>query len=211
MKKALFSILLFLCSIGVSAQIPARVTEIMNKVNDVMDIETGSILEMKMSISMLVSMGSVNIKSYQKDNKEYSVIEGSILGKQVKQISGDDGIKHWEFDSLTDSLIITKSEDAEKSEYDLDLSLSKDYKKATLKDKSKYYEITFTDPYDEKETPSRTVIKIRKEDYMFEEMSAKMGPLKMTMTLVNFQKTVPNDKYFVFRQSDFPNAKIEYK
>ena len=69
--------------------------------------------------------------------------------------------------------------------------MAKEYKKASLKERSKVYEITFTDPVgNNKDTPKKTVVKIRKEDYMFEEIIMSVSPAKMTMSLVSFKKGI---------------------
>lgn len=213
MKRFFLFLALAICVLMISAQIPAKVNEIMQNVDRVMGhSENGSTIKMTMNVSMLVSMGSVKITSYDKGDKSYSVVDGSILGKKINQVTGDDGIQHWEYDSLTDSLIISKSKEVkEKGEYDLDLDMSEDYRKASLKEKKDYYEITFTEPIDKKDTPSKTELKIRKNDYMFMEMTAKMGAIKITMKLDDIKMSVSDDQVFVFDKSKFPTAKIEYK
>ena len=213
MKRLVLVLTLMLGVLMSMAQIPARVNEIMQKTNDLLNDDGPYTIEMKMSVSMLVSMGSVNIKSYVKGNKEYTVVEGSIVGEKIKEITIDDGIEHWQYNSLTDSLIIIKSEDnTEDSDFDLNLDMTKEYKKASLKERSKVYEITFTDPIgNNKDTPKKTVVKIRKEDYMFEEIIMSVSPAKMTMSLVSFKKGILDESVFILDKSKFPTAKIEYK
>ena len=88
------------------AQIPAKVNEIMDKVGKSMDSPNGSTVELKVNVSMLVSLGNIYVTSYDKDEKSYSEIEGSLLGKKLKSITGYDGQQSWEYDSVTDSLKI---------------------------------------------------------------------------------------------------------
>lgn len=211
MKKIVFTFLLLVISFGLMAQIPAKVNEIMDKVGKSMDSPNGSTVELKVNVSMLVSLGNIYVTSYDKDEKSYSEIEGSLLGKKLKSITGYDGQQSWEYDSVTDSLKINMNKkEAEKSEYGLDLDMSKEFKKASLKEKKETYEITFTEPIKEKEAPSKAVFTINKSDFILKEMSVKMGPAKMTMTVTKFLPSVTDESVFVFDQTKFPNAKVEY-
>ena len=212
MKRLFLIFTLMLSSLMASAQVSAKISEILSKMNDKMEYKDGTKLKMKMSMSMVVSMGSVNMTIYSKGDKSLAEIEGSVIGKKIHQVDGDDGIEHWQYDSLSDSLIISKSsENKSKSEFDVDLDVSDEYNKASLKEKGKYYEITLSDPINEKETPSKTTMKINKETYMLEEMTVKQSVMKMTITVLEVSHHIPDDSIFTLDKSKYPTAKIEYK
>ncbi len=212
--KTIMLLMLLMTAIGMQAQIPSEVIEVMRKCDEKMKNPKG--LEMDMDIHMKYLVFSMNgtVKCYQKGDKNKEITTMKVLGKEVKQESGFDGTQEWEFKPSEkkngkDSLIITTTNQKSKSDNDINFDMDKDYKKATMKLKGANYEITFSDPIS-KDSPKKTTIKINKDTYYFYEMSFKESGATVRMTVKKI-KIGADDKVFKFDPSQYPTAVVVRK
>lgn len=207
-------LMMLMTAIGMQAQIPSEVIEVMRKCDEKMKNPKG--LEMDMDIHMKYLVFSMNgtVKCYQKGDKNKEITTMKVLGKEVKQESGFDGTQEWEFKPAEgkngkDSLIITTTNQKSKSDNDINFDMDKDYKKATMKLKGANYEITFSEPIS-KDSPKKTTIKINKDTYYFYEMSFKESGATVRMTVKKI-KIGADDKVFKFDPSQYPTAVVVRK
>ena len=212
--KTIMLLMMLMTAIGMQAQIPAEVVEVMRKCDEKMKNPKG--LEMDMDIHMKYLVFSMNgtVKCYQKGDKNKEITTMKVLGKEVKQESGFDGTQEWEFKPAEgkngkDSLIITTTNQKSKSDNDINFDMDKDYKKATMKLKGANYEITFSEPIS-KDSPKKTTIKINKDTYYFYEMSFKESGATVRMTVKKI-KIGADDKVFKFDPSQYPTAVVVRK
>lgn len=213
MKKMLM-LLLVMTSIALQAQIPAQVKDILQKCSDKMDNPAGIEMDLKLHLGMVVMSFNGSIKMCEKGDKSFSIVSVKAMGKEMYTEQGYDGTQEWEFTKATgkeerDSLIITKKTKKSKGEYDVDLDFDKEYSKAKLKETSKFWEITFTEPKD-KDAPKKTTVKIVKNTYMLHEIEAKQSIATMRMTVTKMKVGVSDDVFKLDMQK-FPNAVVVRK
>ena len=203
-----------MAAIDVQAQIPDKVKDIMQKCSEKMENPAGLEIDMNIHLGMVVLSMNGSAKMYSKGDLSRSKVVFKVLGREMREESGFDGVNEWEFKSADnknakDTLIIKKADKKSKGDYDMDFDMEDDYKKAELKEKGKFYIITFSQPKD-KDTPKKATMKISKETYYFQEMEAKMGIASMKMTAEKFKIGVSDD-VFRFSPDDFPGAVIVRK
>ena len=200
------------------AQIDPQVTEIMRKCEEVMSNPAG--LEMTMSIEarMVIKLTGMTATVAEKNGKSKATMVMKVLGKEVRTEEGFDGTQEWNYrhidlkkkgKEVKDTLTIKKATKKSESDYDIDLNVDKDYKKATVKVSGRYYELTFTNPI-KKDDPKKMVVKIDKDKYYFREMKAKQGGMSMTITVTKIKFGV-NDDVFKFDPKNYPNAVVVRK
>ena len=200
------------------AQIDPQVTEIMRKCEKVMSNPAG--LEMTMSIEarMVIKLSGITATVSEKNGKSKASMIMKVLGREVKTEEGFDGTQEWSYrhidlkkkgKEVKDTLTIKKTTKKSESDYDIDFSVDKDYKTATVKVSGRYYELTFTNPI-KKDDPKKMVVKIDKDKYYFREMKAKQSGLSMTMTVSKIKFGVSDD-VFKFDPKNYPNAVIVRK
>ena len=200
------------------AQIDPQVTEIMRKCEKVMSNPAG--LEMTMSIEarMVIKLSGITATVSEKNGKSKASMVMKVLGREVKTEEGFDGTQEWSYrhidlkkkgKEVKDTLTIKKTTKKSESDYDIDFSVDKDYKTATVKVSGRYYELTFTNPI-KKDDPKKMVVKIDKDKYYFREMKAKQSGLSMTMTVSKIKFGVSDD-VFKFDPKNYPNAVIVRK
>lgn len=137
------------------AQIDPQVTEIMRKCEKVMSNPAG--LEMTMSIEarMVIKLSGITATVSEKNGKSKASIVMKVLGREVKTEEGFDGTQEWSYrhidlkkkgKEVKDTLTIKKTAKKSESDYDIDFSVDKEYKTATVKVSGRYYELTFTNP-----------------------------------------------------------------
>jgi len=164
------------------AQIDPQVTEIMRKCEKVMSNPAG--LEMTMSIEarMVIKVSGITATVSEKNGKSKASMVMKVLGREVKTEEGFDGTQEWSYrhidlkkkgKEVKDTLTIKKTAKKSESDYDIDFSVDKEYKTATVKVSGRYYELTFTNPI-KKDDPKKMVVKIDKDKYYFREMKAKI-------------------------------------
>jgi hypothetical protein len=200
------------------AQIDPQVTEIMRKCEKVMSNPAG--LEMTMSIEarMVIKLSGITATVSEKNGKSKASMVMKVLGREVKTEEGFDGTQEWSYrhidlkkkgKEVKDTLTIKKTAKKSESDYDIDFSVDKEYKTATVKVSGRYYELTFTNPI-KKDDPKKMVVKIDKDKYYFREMKAKQSGVSMTMTVTKIKFGV-SDNVFKFNPKNYPNAIIVRK
>ena len=200
------------------AQIDPQVTEIMRKCEKVMSNPAG--LEMTMSIEarMVIKLSGITATVSEKNGKSKASMVMKVLGREVKTEEGFDGTQEWSYrhidlkkkgKEVKDTLTIKKTAKKSESDYDIDFSVDKEYKTATVKVSGRYYELTFTNPI-KKDDPKKMVVKIDKDKYYFREMKVKQSGMSMTMTVTKIKFGVSDD-VFKFDPKNYPNAIIVRK
>ena len=215
----MLAVILTLCgTMTALAQIDPQVTEIMRKCEKVMSNPAG--LEMTMSIEarMVIKVSGITATVSVKNGKSKASMIMKVLGREVKTEEGFDGTQEWSYrhidlkkkgKEVKDTLTIKKTAKKSKSDYDIDFSVDKEYKTATVKVSGRYYELTFTNPI-KKDDPKKMVVKIDKDKYYFREMKAKQSGVSMTMTVTKIKFGVSDD-VFKFDPKNYPNAIIVRK
>ena len=200
------------------AQIDPQVTEIMRKCEKVMSNPAGLEMTMTVEARMMIKLSGMTVTVAMKDEKTKATMVMKVLGKEVRTEEGFDGTQEWNYrhidlkkkgKEVKDTLTIQKTTKKSESDYDIDFSMDKDYKKATVKVSGQYYELTFTNPIN-KDDPKKMVVKIDKDKYYFREMKAKQGVMSMTMTVSKIKFGVSDD-VFKFDPKNYPNAVIVRK
>ncbi|MBP3821796.1 MAG: hypothetical protein J6I36_00040 [Bacteroidaceae bacterium] len=215
----MLAVILTLCgTMTALAQIDPQVTEIMRKCEKVMSNPAG--LEMTMSIEarMVIKLSGITATVSEKNGKSKASMIMKVLGREVKTEEGFDGTQEWSYrhidlkkkgKEVKDTLTIKKTAKKSESDYDIDFSVDKEYKTATVKVSGRYYELTFTNPI-KKDDPKKMVVKIDKDKYYFREMKAKQSGVSMTMTVTKIKFGVSDD-VFKFDPKNYPNAIIVRK
>lgn len=213
--KALMLLLMLTTAIGMQAQIPAEVKEVMTKCSQKMDHPKGMEIEMDMHtkfMAVLSMNGTMKIASKGDLSKESVTFK--MLGKEIREEAGFDGQQRWKFKPKAakdgkDSLIIIKTDKKPKSDNNIDFDIDKDYRKAKMKLKGANYEITFSDPISD-DSPKKTIIKINKDTYYFYEMSFKQSVASVRITVKKIKIGV-DDSTFRFDPAKYPNAIVVRK
>ena len=209
-------LLLWLLSavIGMQAQIPAEVKDLIKKCNEKMENPKGLEMDLGIHMKYLVFSANGTMKSYSKGDKSKELLTIKILGREMTEESGFDGTQEWKYKkaeekNCKDSLIITKTDKKSKGDNDINLDIDKDYKKATMKLKGANYEIVFSEALS-KDSPKKTTIKINKDTYYFYEMSFKEKGASVRMTVKKIKVGV-DDSVFHLDPSKYPGAIIVRK
>lgn len=209
MRKAIIILTMLLCSLGLWAQIPAEVTDVMNRCRTAMTDPTG--LEYNMDIK--AGMGPVAMKMRfviaKKGNLSRSLMSMRILGEDIIVESGFDGTDTWEIDrsSKGDTITFTHGDTREKNKGDLELDLDKKYNKAKMKTKEGYYEITFSDPKDKTNEVKSITTKISSSNYTLQEIRTSARGARATMTITKIRTGI-KDSYFKVDLSKYPGAVV---
>ena len=211
--------ILILCgTMSALAQIDPQVTEIMRKCEKVMSNPAGLEMTMTMEARMVVKLTGMTATVAMKNEKTKATMVMKVLGREVRTEEGFDGTQEWSYrhidlkkkgKEVKDTLTIKKTTKKSESDYDIDFSVDKDYKTATVKVSGRYYELTFTNPI-KKDDPKKMVVKIDKDKYYFREMKAKQSGVSMTMTVTKIKFGVSDD-VFKFDPKNYPNAIIVRK
>ena len=211
--------ILILCgTMSALAQIDPRVTEIMRKCEKVMSNPAGLEMTMTMEARMVVKLTGMTATVAMKNEKTKATMVMKVLGREVRTEEGFDGTQEWSYrhidlqkkgKEVKDTLTIKKTTKKSERDYDIDFSVDKDYKTATVKVSGRYYELTFTNPI-KKDDPKKMVVKIDKDKYYFREMKAKQSGVSMTMTVTKIKFGV-SDNVFKFNPKNYPNAIIVRK
>lgn len=193
------------------AQIPANVKEVLDKSSEKMENPSGLVMDVTVKVKMLVLSGNGTMKWYMKGDKSFMVMNMKLLGLDMREESGFDGQQAWDFESASskkerDSLIITKTTEAKKSDYGLNMDYEKTYKKAKMKEKGLYYVIDFSDSIDPG-VPKKVTMKIAKNSYYLREISTSKGAAKMTMTVTKVTKGC-SDSWFKLDMNRYKNAVV---
>lgn len=211
--------ILTLCgTMNALAQIDPQVTEIMRKCEKVMSNPAGLEMTMTIEARMVIKLTGMTATVAMKNEKSKATMVMKILGREVRTEEGFDGTQEWNYrhidlkkkgKEVKDTLTIKKTAKKSESDYDIDFTMDKDYKTATVKVSGRYYELTFTNPV-KKDDPKKVVVKIDKDKYYFREMKAKQSGVSMTMTVTKIKFGVRDD-IFKFDPKNYPNAVIVRK
>jgi hypothetical protein len=213
MKRRLLCLLIaFVATVGSMAQIPANVREVLKKCDEKMDNPAGLVVDltMKAKVMAVISLNGT-AKMYSKGDKEFMTMTMKAFGQEFREESGFDGQQSWDFTAAEskkerDTLVITKTTKAQKSELSLNMDYDKEYKSAKMREKGLYYEIEFFDRVNP-EMPKKMTVKIAKDSYYLREFTAVMGMGKVTMTVTKV--TVgEKDSMFKLDMNRYKNAVV---
>lgn len=212
MKKILFLLALALGFASVQAQIPAEVTDVMNRCRTAMVNPSGLEYEMDMK----AGMGPVGIKMHfviaNKGNFSRTRMSMKVLGLDVVTENGFDGTDTWEIELASketerDTITFTRGDHRKKSDGDLSLNLDKEYRKAKMKLKDGYYKITFSEPKDPKSEVKSMTVKISSKNYTMREFKSSAKGARVTATITKIRVGL-KDSYFKLDLSKFPDAVV---
>lgn len=201
----------------VHAQIEPQVIEVLKKSQEKMSSPDGTEMEMTVDVTLMVKLTGMKIKCSEKGNKLRLNMESKVMGQEVMVETGFDGYQEWRYihrkdkddKAMRDTLTIIKTTKKPKNEHSVNFDVYKDYKTAKIKIDGKYYAITLTRPV-EKDSPSKMVMLIDKDNYRFHEMKTKVKGITMTMRMTKFKYGV-NDDVFVLDMKQYPNAVVVRK
>ena len=209
----LFLILTLALGIGAQAQIPADVTAVMDKCRQAMDNSAG----MEYTSAVKVAVGPVTLMKMDfvignKGNLERATMKTKIMGQEIIYESGFDGKESWEVKHSSDGDTITIGNTKKKGSNDgeVDLDLDKMYRKAKMKNKGDYYEITFSDPVDKGNEAKKMTVKISSKTYRLQELKPSAHGGKMTMTFSKYRIGLKDD-YFRAPRAKYPGAVVVKK
>lgn len=211
MKKIVFCLLATMLAVtSLLAQIPAEVTEVMNKCQAAMDNPKG----LEYTMDMKVAMGPVTLTNSKlvmgsKGEMNHALVTMKIVGVEVTMESGYDGNETWEVMSTgdKDTIRITKGAKDRKDSDGANLDLAKGFKKAKMKLKDGYYEIDYSDPIDKKSELKKLSVKVSAKNYYLREMRTSAKGANVTMTITKI-KIGLNDSYFKLDPSKYPGAVV---
>ena len=213
MKRRLLCLLIaFVATVGAMAQIPANVKEVLKKCDEKMDNPAGLVVDltMKAKVMAVISLNGT-AKMYSKGDKEFMTMTMKAFGQEFREESGFDGQQSWDFTAAEskkerDTLVITKTTKAQKSELSLNMDYDKEYKSAKMREKGIYYEIEFFDRVNP-EMPKKMTVKIAKDSYYLREFTAAMGVGKVTMTVTKVTVGA-KDSMFKLDMNRYKNAVV---
>jgi len=213
MKRRLLCLLIaFVATVSAMAQIPANVKEVLKKCDEKMDNPAGLVVDltMKAKVMAVISLNGT-AKMYSKGDKEFMTMTMKAFGQEFREESGFDGQQSWDFTAAEskkerDTLIITKTTKAQKSEINLNMDYDKEYKSAKMREKGLYYEIEFSDRINP-EMPKKMTVKIAKDSYYLREFTAVMGMGKVTMTVTKVTVGA-KDSMFKLDMNRYKNAVV---
>lgn len=210
MKKALvMAVAVVMAAMGLQAQIPAEVTNVMNKCRAAMNNPAGLEYVMDMKSSMgPVKLLDMNIVNGSKGEKSKSIITMKVLGQEIIMEAGFDGTQEWDADQ--DTVIITKTTKRKKDKTDLQLEPDKKYRKARMKEKDDFYEIVFTDPIDRQNEAKKITAKVSKKNYYIREIKSGARGATVNMTISKIRIGLKDD-YFKLDLGKYPNAVVVKK
>ena len=207
-------VLLLMLSIGMQAQIPEEVKDIMKKCGEKFKSDNGLEIDLKLHVGAVIVSMDGTMKVCKKGDKSFSVVQFMVKGHEMYRETGYDGTQTWSYGKAVDkeerdTLTITKGAQKKKENFSVDMGLDKEYKKAKLNTTDKFYEITFTGPLT-KDMPKKSIIRIVKDTYMLHQYETKVSiaSVKMTVTTI---KLGLSDNVFVFDPKKYPNAVVVRK
>lgn len=209
MKRIFLLLALSLGIAGIQAQVPAEVTDVMDKCRAAMTNAAG--VEYEMDVK--AGMGPLSVKIHfvvaDKGDLNRSISTTKIMGVDVVTESGFDGTDTWKIDrsSKGDTITFTHGNNRKKSKGDLWLDLDKKYNKAKMKLKDGYYEISFSEPKDKDNEIKSATIKVQEKNYILREMRSGARGAKVTMTVTKMRVGL-KDNYFKLDLSKYPNAVV---
>ena len=207
-------VLLLMLGIGMQAQIPTEVKDIMKKCGEKMKSDNGLEIDLKLHVGAVIASMDGTMKMYRKGDKSFSVMSMKVKSHEMYRETGYDGTQTWSYEKAVDkderdTLTITKGAQKKKEKFSVDMGLDKEYKKAKLKTTDKFYAITFTGPLT-KDMPKKSIIRIVKDTYMLHQYETKVSIASMKMTVTKIKLGL-SDNIFTFDPKKYPNAVVVRK
>lgn len=191
--------------VGAYAQIPSEVTDVMNRCRAAMTNVAGLEYEMDMK----AGMGPVALKMHfvaaKKGDLSRTRVVTKVLGMEITTESGFDGTNTWEVKD--DTITITRGNTMKKGKEEMNLALDKQYRKAKMKQKDGFYEITFTEPKDSSVEAKSVTVKVSDKNYVLRELRSGARGAKLTMTVTKIHVGL-HDNYFKLDLSKYPNTVV---
>lgn len=214
MKKNLLVVLLLMLSIGVQAQIPQEVKDIMKKCSEKFKGDNGLEFDMKLHVGAVIASMDGTMKMCKKGDKSFSIMSMKVKGHEMYSETGYDGTQTWSYQRAVDeeerdTLTIKKGAQKKKEKFAVNMGVDKEYKNAKLKTTDKFYEITFTGPLT-KDTPKKSIIRIVKDTYMLHQYETEVSIASVKMTVTKIKLGV-SDNVFTLDPKKYPNAVIVRK
>ncbi len=214
MKKLLLTMAaIMLAAITLQAQIPAEVTNVMNKSRAVMSNPAG----LEYTLTIKTNMGPVTLFSMnsvmgEKGERKRVRTDMKALGVEIVSESGFDGTQYWEIkhNPDADTIILSKTSTQKKNESDVDFNFDKKYKKAKLKQKDDYYEIVFSEPKDKAEEAKSVTVKVSSKNYYMREIKTSARGAHLVMSFSKYRIGLKDD-YFKIDLSKYPKAVVVRK
>lgn len=209
MKKLLLLLTFVLGVAGVQAQVPAEVTDVMDKCRVAMTNAAG--LEYEMDTK--AGIGPLAVKMHfvvaDKGKLNRTTMNMKIMGMEVTSETGFDGTDSWEIShsSKGDTITFTHGDKRKKSDGDLNLDLDKKYRKAKMKLKEGYYEISFSEPKSKDNEAKNVTVKISEKNYIMREVRSGARGAKVTMNITKVRVGL-KDSYFKLDTTKYPDAVI---
>ena len=160
-----------------------------------------------MDMETKILMIKMHIKTISKGDKMFMSTSVKALGKSMTMEMGFDGVQGWEYDSNSDTLVITKTTKKPDNNMGPDFGVASKYKTAKMKVKNGLYEITFTNPINKKE-PGKAVMKINQSNYYPSEIQMGSGLKSVTVKITKIKVGNVNDNVFVLDLKKYPTAKV---
>ncbi len=209
MKKLFLLLALLLDLAGVQAQIPAEVTEVMDKCRTAMSNPAG--IEYKMDTKVGIGPLSLKMKFVVAEKGALNRIRMTtkILSMEMTTESGFDGTNNWELKHTDkgDTIILTKGTANKSNDGELDLDLDRQYRRAKMKTKNNQYEITFSDPKDKTSEVKSVTVRISANDYTMREVRSGLRGAKVTMTISKIRVGI-KDGHFKPPLARYPDAVV---
>lgn len=209
MKKLLLTLLLALGMTGAYAQIPAEVTTVMDKCRQTFASTNG----LEYTMDMKTKLGPVTVMDMRfviatKGDMSRTRMTATVLDKEATSEYGFDGKEAWEIKhSKGKDTIIFSQKKKDDGVSDFDLDLDKNYRKAKMKDKGDYYEITFSDPVDKKSEVKKITVKISTKTYRLLEMKTSARGANVVMTFSKYRTGLQDDNFKV-NLNRYPKAAV---
>lgn len=209
MKRLLLLLVLALGIVGAKAQIPAEVTDVMNRCRAAMTNPSGLEYEMDIKTGVGPLAMKMHIVSAEKGNMHRTKLTMRIMGMDIVTESGFDGTNTWEIkqSERRDTITFTSGDKSKKGDKELSFDLDKQYTKAKMKLKDGYYEITFTEPKDKSSKVKSVTVKISEKNYTMRELKTSASGVKATMTVTKIRVGL-RDSYFKIDMSKYPDAVV---
>lgn len=210
MKKTILALLAAIAlAVTASAQIPAEVSDVMNRCRAAMNNPGGLEYEMDMRAGVGPLALKMHLTKATKGNLTRSSMSMKFMGVDILSESGFDGSDTWnvKHTESVDSITITHGDTRAKEKNDLALDLDSKYRKAKMKTKDGYFEITFSDPVDKANEAKSITIKISSKNYTVREVHTSARGAKVTMTVTKIRVGL-SDSHFKLNLAKYPNAVV---
>ena len=191
--------------VGAYAQIPAEVTDVMNRCRAAMSNPNGLEYEMDMKAGMGPLAMKMHFVVAKKGELSRTRVVTKVLGMEITTESGFDGTNTWEVKD--DTITITRGNTMKKDKGEMNLALDKQYRKAKMKQKDGFYEITFTEPKDSSVEAKSVTVKVSDKNYVLRELRSGARGTKLTMTLTKIHVGL-SDSHFNLNLAQHPNAVV---